>query len=76
LLGTHALALLHAINFEEPFGLSVAESMMCAKPVIAFSRGSIIELIVYGQTGFLMNDIEKAIMGAFMQPMRGQMMLL
>ncbi len=35
-----AYALLHTINFEEPFGLSVVESMACGTPVVAFNRGS------------------------------------
>src|SRR5690606_16095341 len=34
-----AYALLHPINFEEPFGLSVVEAMACGTPVIAFNRG-------------------------------------
>ncbi len=42
----NAVALLHPISFEEPFGLSVAEAMMCGTPVIAFKRGSMKELIV------------------------------
>ena len=56
-----ALALLHPISFEEPFGLSVAEAMLCGTPVIAFNRGSMKELIVDGVTGFLVNDIAEAI---------------
>ncbi|MEJ7678045.1 MAG: glycosyltransferase family 4 protein [Segetibacter sp.] len=56
-----ALGLLHPISFEEPFGLSVAEAMMCGTPVIAFARGSMKELIVDGKTGFLISDIEEAI---------------
>ena len=56
-----ALALLHPISFEEPFGLSVAEAMMCGTPVIAFERGSMKELIVDGKTGFLVNNIQEAI---------------
>ena len=35
-----AAALLHPISFEEPFGLSVVESMFCGTPTIAFDRGS------------------------------------
>jgi hypothetical protein len=38
-----ALALLHLIHFDEPFGLSVVESMVCGTPVIAFGRGSMPE---------------------------------
>lgn len=60
LLG-EALALLHPIGFKEPFGLSVAESMMCGTPVIAFNLGSMSELIVHGKTGFLINTIDEAV---------------
>ncbi len=59
LLG-NALALLHPINFEEPFGLSVVEAMFCGTPVIAFKRGSMPELISHGRTGFLVDDIASA----------------
>jgi glycosyltransferase involved in cell wall biosynthesis len=51
-----AKALLHPIFFEEPFGLSVLEAMMCGTPVIAFKRGSMPELISEGHSGFLVND--------------------
>ena len=56
-----AYALLHPISFEEPFGLSVAESMLCGTPVIAFNRGSMPELIINGETGFLINTIDEAL---------------
>jgi glycosyltransferase involved in cell wall biosynthesis len=56
----NALALLHLISFEEPFGLSVVESMCCGTPVIAFNRGSMAELIEDKRTGFLVNTIEQA----------------
>lgn len=55
-----AYALLHPINFMEPFGLSVAEAMMCGTPVIAFNLGSMPELIYDAKTGFLVNTIEEA----------------
>ena len=60
LLG-QATALLHPISFEEPFGLSVAESMMTGTPVIAFRRGSMPELIEHGKTGYLTEDVEGAV---------------
>ncbi|NLN94722.1 MAG: glycosyltransferase family 4 protein [Bacteroidales bacterium] len=56
----NAYALLHPIHFDEPFGLSVAESMMCGTPVVAFNRGSMPELIKPGKTGFLVNTIDEA----------------
>ncbi len=55
-----ARALLHLINFDEPFGLSVAESMACGTPVIAFNRGSMPELIKDGQTGYLVDNLDQA----------------
>ena len=60
LLGS-ACALLHPINFEEPFGLSVAEAMLCGTPVIAFSKGSMPELIKDKQTGYLVANVEEAV---------------
>ena len=60
LLG-NALALLHPINFDEPFGLSVAEAMLCGTPVIAFNRGSMPELIRDEETGFLVNIVDEAV---------------
>src|SRR5437764_4438872 len=48
-----ATALLHLIQFDEPFGLSVVEAMATGTPVIAFSRGSMPELIADGSSGLL-----------------------
>ena len=48
-----AIALLHLIQFDEPFGLSVVEAMATGTPVIAFLRGSMPELIDDGVSGFL-----------------------
>jgi glycosyltransferase involved in cell wall biosynthesis len=56
----NARALLHLINFDEPFGLSVAEAMASGTPVIATNRGSMPELIEQGVTGFLVNNIKEA----------------
>lgn len=56
-----AYALLHPISFEEPFGLSVAEAMLCGTPVIAFHRGAMPELIKDRETGFLVKNIDEAI---------------
>ncbi|WP_285055671.1 glycosyltransferase family 4 protein [Pedobacter ginsengisoli] len=56
-----AAALLHPINFEEPFGLSVAEAMLCETPVIAFDRGAMRELINDHKTGFLVKNADEAV---------------
>jgi glycosyltransferase involved in cell wall biosynthesis len=55
-----AYALLHLINFDEPFGLSVIEAMACGTPVIAIRRGSMPEIIEDGQTGFLVDSLAEA----------------
>jgi glycosyltransferase involved in cell wall biosynthesis len=60
LLG-NAFALLHPINFEEPFGLSVVESLACGTPVIAFNKGSMSEIIIDKKNGFLVSSLEEAI---------------
>jgi glycosyltransferase involved in cell wall biosynthesis len=57
----HARALLHLIDFEEPFGLSVIEAMACGTPVIAYRRGSMPELIDHGVTGFLVESFDEAV---------------
>ncbi len=56
-----AHALLHLIAFDEPFGYSVVEAMACGTPVVANSRGSMGELISHGVTGFLVDDIDSAV---------------
>lgn len=56
-----AKALLHPIYFDEPFGLSVIESMACGTPVIAFNRGSMPEIIQDGYNGFLVDDVDQAV---------------
>jgi glycosyltransferase involved in cell wall biosynthesis len=56
-----AAALLHLIDFEEPFGFSVVEAMACGTPVIAYRRGSMPELVEDGVTGFVVDDVDGAI---------------
>jgi glycosyltransferase involved in cell wall biosynthesis/quercetin dioxygenase-like cupin family protein len=60
LLG-RAACLLHPINFNEPFGLSVVEANACGTPVIAFSRGSMPEIITDGVNGFLVSTVSEAV---------------
>lgn len=60
LLG-EAYALLHPINFEEPFGLSVVEAFFCGTPVVAFKKGAMSELVIDGKTGFLVQTVEEAV---------------
>jgi len=48
-----AKAFLMPINWDEPFGLVMIESMACGTPVIAYDRGSVPEIIKNGETGFI-----------------------
>ena len=56
-----ARALLHLVNFDEPFGFSVVEAMACGTPVIAPPRGSMPEIIRDGENGFLVGNQEEAV---------------
>ena len=56
----NARALLHLINFDEPFGLSIIEAMACGTPVIAINRGSMREIMEDGKTGFLVTNAQEA----------------
>jgi glycosyltransferase involved in cell wall biosynthesis len=51
-----ARALLMPIRWEEPFGMVMVEALACGTPVIAFSEGAAVELVLEGRTGFLVAD--------------------
>jgi glycosyltransferase involved in cell wall biosynthesis len=55
-----ARALVHLVNFDEPFGFSVVEAMACGTPVIARPRGSLPELVRSGENGFLVASLDEA----------------
>jgi glycosyltransferase involved in cell wall biosynthesis len=56
----NALGLLFPINWPEPFGLVVIESMACGTPVIAFNSGSVPEVLEDGVTGFVVDTVDEA----------------
>ena len=54
-----ASALLMPIEWDEPFGIVMAESLACGTPVIGISRGSVTEIITDGLTGKACQSIEE-----------------
>jgi glycosyltransferase involved in cell wall biosynthesis len=50
-----ARALLMPIRWPEPFGLVMVEAMACGTPVIAYPEGAAPELVLDGETGFLVD---------------------
>jgi glycosyltransferase involved in cell wall biosynthesis len=57
-----AAALINPIQWREPFGLVMAESLACGTPVIATSIGSAPELIDSGITGWVCDDVDEMAM--------------
>ena len=55
-----AKAMLFLIQWREPFGLVMIESLACGTPVIATNRGSVSEVIVHGEHGFIVNTWQEA----------------
>jgi glycosyltransferase involved in cell wall biosynthesis len=56
-----AFAFLHPVDWPEPFGLTMIESMACGTPVIARSRGSIPEVVDHGITGYVFEKDDEAV---------------
>lgn len=59
LLGKSA-ALLMPVEWDEPFGIVMAEALACGTPVIGFGRGSVPEVIREGVNGFIVRDCDEA----------------
>lgn len=57
----NAMALLFPIDWPEPFGMVMIEALACGTPVIAFSRGSVPEVLEHGITGFIVPDVDRAV---------------
>jgi glycosyltransferase involved in cell wall biosynthesis len=55
----HARTTLFSIQWGEPFGLVLIESMACGTPVVAFRKGSVPEIINHGKTGFVVDSIDE-----------------
>jgi glycosyltransferase involved in cell wall biosynthesis len=57
----NAYATLFPIDWPEPFGLVMIESMSCGTPVIAWRNGSVPEVIDHGHTGFIVDSEDEAV---------------
>jgi glycosyltransferase involved in cell wall biosynthesis len=58
LLG-NSMAMLFPIQWDEPFGLVMAEAMACGTPVLALPGGSVEEVIENGVNGFICRSVEE-----------------
>ena len=56
-----AAALLFPVQWPEPFGLTMIEAMACGTPVIAYRRGSVPEVMIDGETGWIVDTLEEAV---------------
>ncbi|HET9602885.1 MAG TPA: glycosyltransferase family 4 protein [Gemmatimonadales bacterium] len=57
----NASMLLFPIDWPEPFGLVMIEAMACGTPVIAYSNGSVPEVMEHRRSGFIVDTLEEAI---------------
>jgi len=58
-LVSRARAFLFTIQWEEPFGLVMAEALACGTPVLATKWGAVPEVVEHGVTGFLADTPEE-----------------
>lgn len=56
-----AACLLFPLQWDEPFGLVVVESLACGTPVLTLDRGAVPELMVDGVTGFVRHDPDELV---------------
>ena len=53
----HARATLFPVQWGEPFGLVMIESLACGTPILSFREGPVPEIIVDGKTGFVVDSL-------------------
>lgn len=52
----NAKAFINPLQWEEPFGMVMVESMACGTPVLAYRRGAAAEVVADKQTGFVIKN--------------------
>jgi glycosyltransferase involved in cell wall biosynthesis len=57
----HAQATLFPIQWSEPFGMVLIESMASGTPVLAFGEGAVPEIVRHGETGFVVDSVESMV---------------
>jgi glycosyltransferase involved in cell wall biosynthesis len=60
----NAGALIFPIDWPEPFGIVMIESLATGTPVIAYRQGSVPEVITHGHDGFIVTNIDDAVTAA------------
>lgn len=58
---SNALALVHMTTRPERFGLTMVEAMACGTPVLGANMGSVPEIVVDGETGFICDSVDEAV---------------
>lgn len=58
-LYNRAQAVVYPINFDEPFGLVMAEALLLGAPVVALDRGSVKEVVSDGETGVVAKNLDE-----------------
>lgn len=56
-----AAALLMAVEWEEPFGIVMAEALACGTPVVGLGRGAVPEVVEHGRTGFVCDSKDEMV---------------
>ncbi len=57
----HAIATVYPIQFDEPFGLVMAESLASGTPILAFDRGSVREVVTDGETALVASSVDEIV---------------